>query len=276
MPKNIESIYPIIINSSCYLGGNKFRYTFPKGSVDFKNTSIAVDNVQLFYSWFNITSNYGNNTFSFDWPTLAGSTTYNVTIPDGFYSVNTLNTWLQNYCIANNLYLISGSNNVYYIELITNSTYYSIQLNLYDVPSTLPSGYTAPSGFTFPVAPTKPIFKVLTTPFSKWLGFPIGNYTAASQISSMTPQVSPVQSIILQCSMLDNRFSYPSTNLYSFSSGTAVFGGMISSAANDLVYVDVMDSSVSYFDISLVDQEFNQIQFRDSNIVIQLIIKVIN
>ena len=58
---------------------------------------------------FNITSDRGNNVILFVW-NIGGTTTYTWTIPDGYYSVSDLNYYVQNQCISNNLYCISGTN----------------------------------------------------------------------------------------------------------------------------------------------------------------------
>ena len=42
---------------------NKLVYKFPN-SVLFKNNSIAVSSVSMYYSWFNISSIYNNNKFT--------------------------------------------------------------------------------------------------------------------------------------------------------------------------------------------------------------------
>jgi hypothetical protein len=273
--KNHDAYYPIIINDKCHVGSNKYRYEFPRGSVSFKNSSIALNSIDIFYSWYNITTAFNNQIFTLGFPTALGTVWYQVVIPEGFYSVATLNAWFQNWMVLNDLYLINGSGNyVYYAEFVTNPSYYAIQLNLYEVPTALPVGWSKPVAFTFPAVATRPDIVVGSNGFGTLIGFSAGVYSSASQISDLTPQMAPVQSVILQCSALDNKYALPSTNLYSFSAGTSAFGAMITSSATELVYVDLMDASVSYLEISLVDQNFNPLAFRDPNMVIQLIIKV--
>ena len=71
-----------------------------------------IANVQIPYSFYNISAAYGNNQFTFYWPT-AGSGTANtstaITIPDGFYTTTSLNAYLQQYCITNGYYLVNAS-----------------------------------------------------------------------------------------------------------------------------------------------------------------------
>lgn len=276
-----ETLYPLIINSSGLQSStfnNTYRYTFPQGSVQFKNSKVAVSNINIYYSWYNITSTFNNNSFSFIFPNAGGTTTYTVNIPDGYYSISELNSYLQQYCITNNLYLINSSGDyVYYLEFITNSTYYSIQFNAYPVPTVLPAGWTDP-GFSFPVASTTPRLVVPSTNFQNLIGFNAGTYptpaqaTTYSKLSDFTPQVSPTQSIILACSLLNNKYSNPSTILYSFTASNTNFGSIIESSPNQYSFVDIQDGSYPYFEISLFDQDYQPLQINDTNLVVQLLI----
>lgn len=102
----------------------------------------------MYYSWYNITSSNGNNSFQVIWPIGAETSTFSITIPNGFYSITDLNSYLQQYYITNGLYLINSSGQyVYYAEFLTNSNYYSVQFNAYSVPTSLPAGWTQPSKF---------------------------------------------------------------------------------------------------------------------------------
>src|SRR6266699_1212292 len=97
------SIYPLIINSNNVVSGNnsQFVYNFPIGSVDFRNSKISLASLSLYYSWFNITSAFGNNSFTISWP---GTLTVNhlITLTDGFYSVAELNAAMQDFFVTNN------------------------------------------------------------------------------------------------------------------------------------------------------------------------------
>ena len=48
-------------------------------------------------------------------------------LPDGYYDISSINPNIQQFCIANGLYLvIAAGEYVYYLELVENSTYYAI------------------------------------------------------------------------------------------------------------------------------------------------------
>jgi len=269
--------YPILINSDCYVGGNRFRYTFPLGAVNLRNAKVALQSIQIYYSWFNVGPAYNNQIFTLAFPQGAGYSYYQVIIPTGYYNVSMLNSFMQNFMIQNDLYLIDANGNyVYYFEMLTNPSYYAIQVNCFEVPTSLPSGYTAPSGWIYPsVANRRPFMTVGTdNNFGDLIGYTAGNYGAASQLSNKTPQMSTVQAVIVQCPNLRNILSNPSTNLYTFSQGSTTFGDLIISNAYELVYADIIDCTITYLDILLVDQNFNPLPFNDTNLTIQLILKI--
>jgi hypothetical protein len=269
--------YPILINSDSYIGNSTFRYTFPLGAVSLRRAKLALQSIQIYYSWFNIGPSYNNQIFTLAFPQNAGYTYLRVLIPAGYYTVATLNEFLQNFMIQNDLYLIDDNGNyVYYFELLQNPSYYSIQINLFEVPTSLPAGYTAPTGWIFPsVAGRLPFVTIgADNNFGDLIGFKPDTYAEPSQLSNKTPQMSTVQAVIVQCPILRNVLSNPSTNLYTFSQGSTTFGDLIISNAYELVYCDVIDCTITYLDIILVDQHFNLLPINDTNLTIQLILKI--
>jgi hypothetical protein len=109
-----------------------------------------VSSAQISYSIFNLTDIYNNNRFHLSFPTGSSANTatdFIITVPDGIYTIDDLNSFMQQYAISNGLYLIDGTgNSVYYTPaLYLNTVSYAVQLLLYTVPRTLPSGFTQPS-----------------------------------------------------------------------------------------------------------------------------------
>lgn len=282
---NERSIYPLIINSNGLVNdgiNNKYRYDFPLTS-QFNNSKIALANVSLYYSWYNITERNNNNKFTLYWPTGPLELIFNITIPDGYYSVSTLNLWLQSFCVQNGLYLINADGDfVYYIELVENETYYSVQLNTFALPTGLPGGWSYPANGTwaYPDVNRCPQLVVLQNGLRDILGFNAGTYPSGgdalqnySKLSDFVPQVSPVQSIIMTCSILNNKYSNPSDVIYSFTQPNDVsFGQIISSSPNEYSFIDVQNGAYSSILISFYDQNFNALYIRDTNIIITLLI----
>jgi hypothetical protein len=279
-----STYYPLILNGGDLVpntyGNSTYRYTFPSGSVRFKNSKCAIANINLYYSWFNITAANDNTQFQISWPVPAGYTTYTVNITTGFYSINDLNEYLQQFCINNGLYLINASGQyVYYLELVANPVYYSIQLNTYPVPTALPAGWTAPALWPgYPLLTLTPRLIVPNTNFTKIIGFNAGTYPAASavnysKLSDFTPQITPVQSVIVSCSLVNNKMSVPSSVLYSFGFTNVSFGSVITVEPTQFSFIDIQDGNYPYFDVQFLDQDFNALQINDTNLIIQLLIK---
>lgn len=278
-----DTVSPIILNMGNIIPSsfnNVYSYNFP-GSANFKGAKIAVSQVQIFYSWRNITSGNQNNAFSIIVPTGAGPVTVSITVPDGTYSVSDLNSYIQNILISRGYYLVNAQGAfIYYVEIVENSTRYAIQLNMFPVPTVLPTGWSNPGGWSLPVAVATPRLVVPNTSFQSYLGFLPGTYPPASQsaaystLSSFTPQVSPVSSVIMGCNLVQNPLANPQTTLYSFSPGTASYGGLIQSNAFDFSYVRIPDGTYSSLDITFYDQNFNNLAIVDTNIIIVLLIKI--
>lgn len=278
------SLYPLVINGSDLQANgssnNVYRYSFPT-SANLTNAKIAVQSIQMFYSWFNITSSNSNNTYQIIFPTLAGSTTLTITMPDGYYDVSSINEYLQSIFIANGLYLVDASGNyVYYAEFQENPNYYSVQLNVYPVPTALPSGYTNPGSMTFPAVTQTPQLVVQSNNFQNIIGFVAGTFPSSpasvttSILSSFTPQVSTVSSVILTCSLVSNRYANPNTIIYSFTPSGTTFGGQINTSPNELSFIDVISGTYADFTISFLDQSFSALNIRDTNLVITLLLSM--
>ena len=195
------SSFNIILNSNNVEKNNGYAnqlvFKFINGSFTIKpNMKIQLVSAQIPYSFYNISNYYNNQSFNILWPQGSGMTTFNVVIPNGFYSLSDLNKYIKFFCDTNNLYLIDNAgNHVYYINLSVNTTYYANQLNLYTIPTSLPSGYTAPSGFQYPSSIKTPQIQILNNNFQKYLGFPVGLYPAPTQSTNYEKLSSPCHRI---------------------------------------------------------------------------------
>ena len=275
-----------------------YQYTFPV-PCHFKDDQIAVQSVAMYYSWFNITSSstgstYNNNTFNFTWPSGNAPLynnqrgTYTITLPDGYYSVSNINSYVQSIMYSLNMYMTDVNGSIHYFwELLTNSTYYSIQFNAFIVPTSssnaaaLYPGYTMPTNFPYATTATTPQLGILSTnSFSSVIGFSAGTYPTSPSpspytvLSTSTPQVSPVSSLVMTCNLLNNRYAIPSTLLYSFTGGSTSYGSLIqASPTGQLPFVDVQNGSYNSFTIQFLDQNLRTIAIRDPNLVVLLVIR---
>ena len=273
----------LVINSSNYVIGsnNKFVYRFPNTQKFEAGSSIGLSSISIYNSTFNIERNRGNNVIQIIWL----GTTYTLIIDDGYYNVSDLNFRIQQFCILNNLYLLSngGSNIIYFVELAMNSVRYSIQLNLYAIPTSIQAlnmGYTIPTNaiWTFPVTSTTPQFNILSQTFGNLIGLNFGLYPVTTQnstqsfLSTTTPIISPVNSYVMTCNLLNSKYSIPNTTFFSLPLSGSL-GTLITSNVSTVVFNTINPQSYNEIVITFFDQYFNPLILHDFDCTITLAIK---
>jgi len=282
---------PLILNSNNVVPNgfnDTYLYRFPNGSVTFDKDTVAIGSISVYYSWYNITSlttgaGYNNNVFQYVWYSAAPPVTVTVTLPDGAYEIEDLNAYLQFVMVSNSHYLVNGSGNfVYFLELVANTTFGKVQLNSYPIPTALPGGWAAPVGWPgFPGVATTPqiiILPPLTNNFGRVIGYNAGTYppvvqpTSYSALSQNPPQITDINSIIVSCNLLNNKYSIPNTLLYSFAPELGNFGSLIVEKPPELQFCDIQDGSYTFIEVEFRDQNLNRIQIQDPNLVIVLVI----
>lgn len=288
---------------------NTLVYKFPN-SVTFSNSEIAVSNITMYYSWFNITSTLRNNFFTFNWTNVGGGnvyTTYTIFIPDGLYEITDINNYLQFVFLnapsltttfispvpANPFYLVDNTgDNVYYAEFIVNPTAYGIQLNTYSVPTALPLGWSNPGGTLLPGQTFNP---VITTPstFNAIVGFATtfasdqnqnnaganpGTTTAYkigstySYISTITPQVQPNANLLVAISNIDNAYANPSSIIYSLAPAVAI-GELIVEKPPEFNWNKLLRGTYNELRIQFLGTDLQPVRIRDPNMTILLTIR---
>ena len=272
----------IVINSSNYLqgSGNKYVYNFPQTSYFPAGSGIGVSNISIYNSIQNITQKRGNNTVTLNWL----GTDYVFTFPDGYYSVSDINFFLQNQCILNGLYVTanSGADNVYFAELVINSIRYATSLNFYAIPTDAQAtalSYTKPSNATwsYPVSPQTPSL-TFGQPFGNLIGQTFGRYPPILQssnvqyISTSTPKISPSDSLILTCNLVNSKYSVPNNILFSVAITTAL-GTIIQPSISSIVFNDILPQNFSTLEITIFDQLFNPVVLLDKELTLTLVIQ---
>ena len=274
----------IAITNTSYVENseNTYIYKLP-ASVKFTNKSkVGLVSFSVFNSTFNVTQSRGNNTVTFIWPSATPVTT-TWTIPNGYYSASDLNSYLQSQMFANNLYVTANNNTnvIYFYEIVQNSVRYSIQLNSYYLPTSANAttlGYSLPSGATWAYPATNKTPQLtFGTAFGSLIGMSAQTYPATvqstnqSQISTITPIISPVNSYILTCNLINSKYSIPSNVFFSLPLNGSL-GQLISYVAPSVVYSDIAPNTYSTIVIQMYDQNFNKLELKDNEIVLTLAI----
>ena len=281
--------YALALNSTNVTGPNNsvFQYTFSSGSFVAKDAEIALSSASIPYSWYNVSSYYNNQNFSLVFPLAASTTTLNITLPAGYYSVNDIQNYIQQQCVANALYLVDNNGNyVYYVFFSYNVNYYGIQVLLSAVPTVLPTGWSKPTVGTggWKIAlPSSGYTPQLVLPsngsISTIIGFVAGaSYPSAlttssqSILSTLTPNGSTVNSIVVRCSIVKNNIGSP-TDILDAINITVPYGSAITYNPSFERWVKINDGTYSNITLTLTDQNFNTIYARDPNISITLLIR---
>lgn len=288
----------LILNSSNVVAdgtNSKFTYSFPNGGFNFKNDFIAVQELSQYFSCFNITSAYNNNSFSYMW---VDGTTYTITIPDSFLQVADINAYMQSIMYGNKHYLTTSTGDaVYFLELVVNQSRYAVQLNAYVMSSAIATAnsWSLPAGATW-VIPNNNIVPCLVIPstnFGLLIGFSAGQYpsgtingTAPSQtqtptytsnqsiLSTTTPQITPYSSFLVYCTLVNNRSVIPNQLIFSYTPIDATFGGLQRYAPNaELGWNAVDDGTYNQFTVEFRDQLGRPVKFQDPNTLITLLTK---
>ena len=286
----------LIVNSTNLVNdgqNNKLIYKFPN-SVHFKDSFISLSQAQMYYSWFNITSEFNNNTIQYVWIDGAGvQTTYTITIPDGLYEVNTLNQLLQYTFIQNGHYLVNSGQNVYYAEFILNPSRYAVQINTFLFPTSLPVGYTNPAGVAFPPQSFNPSI-ILPPKVNVILGFvqnfttnlninnafvpPVSPYVSKlangtlSYISTVAPNLQPNSSVIINISNIDNQYAQPTGTCYTIIPTVAI-GEVINEKPVNYIWNKLIPGTYNQLTINILGNDLSPIKIQDPSMTFVFVIK---
>ena len=282
----------IVLNQSNILTGSNnstLVYNFPT-SVRFDNHQLAVQSVNMYYSWTNINStSLKNNTFSFTWVVGGTTTTHTVVIPNGLYEIADINNFLQFTFIQKGMYLINATGQyVYYAEFLVNPNTYSVNIITYPVPTSLPSGWSLPLANTqtgavaFVGFPTQNFNPLITIPanFSLIMGYATnfatsqntGVNTILTYTSSISPQIQPNPSALMTISNISNEYSSPSSVIHSVVPDVG-FGELIKSIPNEYVWCKLLKGTISSLFVRFVGQDSNNLNILDPNMSIILLIR---
>ena len=270
---------------------NTLEYNLSGSAVDLKDCEITLSKLTMFNSVFNINGPiYGNNTFSIILPYTTGGVlsyyTLDVSLPSGSYDYSVINSYIQNQLISLGFYLINAQGNyVYPLNISANSVRYACQFDLSPTNTTLPVGWSyATSGFWssaggLPTTGNTPRI-VISSAMSSVFGITPATYPSAltttkqSILSDFTPQLSPVSSFFLRCSLVNNPFSSTAPDVLTLftDQGTSV-GDQFAVSPPEYAWVSVPDQSVSKITLTINDQDFRFVKIEEPNITVELLIR---
>ena len=270
-------------------GNNKFVYRFPN-SVVFKDSYIALSQASMYYSWFNISSTLQNNTFSI---TLAEGVFTTITLPDGQYEISDINAYIQQIIVENDFYMIDADGNyIYWLEMEVNATRYAVQFNCFEVPATLPTGFTSP--YVFSGTAFYPQFKIPAS-FNLIVGY-VADFTTPASVNDFTqtygtgtalakslddtfsflstfsPDVQPNANCLVSISNIDNIYASPNSIIYAITPQTGL-GGLIQDKPSNYAWNKLLNGTYNQIRIELVGNDNDPLIMNDSNITLLFVIK---
>jgi len=241
-----------------------FQVNFER-SVNLVDKHISLTSASLYFSWRNITTQ--NNNFSYTW---IDDILYDVEIPIGLYEISDIRSYFQ-FVMSQNNHVMTNTetgSTIYFIDFVVSNTAYSIDILTYPVPASLSTGYT--SSITF-IGTEKNPRLTLPAGINAIFGYAEDFTTdAGSSIvtfnSSVAPNVSPDNSVIIVCDQVLNEFSNLGI-LYALSPSVGI-GSLIVDKPAYPIYSKLRNgsynhltfrilSSKSFKPIELIDPEIN-------------------
>jgi len=291
---------------------SQLTYQFPAGAINIEQgDQLALSSVSMYNSVFNITAAQGNNTFKYTWVdgTVVTVTItdgfYDVDGLNDFLHQTMLNN--KHYLIED-----ATGNFVWFITMQININIYAIQIQCYPMSVTLynttvgspTKAYTIPSGTSWvnSTAAITPYLEILTNNFRTTIGFTQGFYAGQTVAGAMTltentitgtgvgrtqastyttiqtltsqntPQITPLTSYLMTCTLINNNYSIPNTLLSAFPPSSS-FAEQFVFAPNQMSFIDCQAGSYGSFTVQFFDQNLRQIAMQDNQIVILLILR---
>lgn len=295
--------FPLLLtkkNYDPYTG--RMLYQFPSNQT-FSGKEVALINASFYNSFFNITAAYNNNKLTVIFPTFTSgpvtstgspvpTLSRTLTLADGYYSLDTLNQALQNFCINEGLYYYDTATgmNVYFVQIQANSTLYAVQVNCFLVPTVLrasQNGWVLPSNAAFtPNGGTVFVAPQLELPsgLATLIGFQAGTY-ADSQfrtqawsssptvfLGAAAPTINQVSSLIMRTTLINQSTGNPA-DMLALVPITSEFGAITQFVAAHPVFSPVSNGTHPTVEIIFTDQGGNRLFLRDPDITLTMEIR---
>ena len=98
--------------------------------------------------------------------------------------------------------------------------------------------------------------------------------TTVSISSTLVPEISPVQSIYMGCSLVRNILANP-TNILTNIAITSQYASNIIYSPPEFAWLPILDGNISSFQIIFYDNLFNNLPIVDTNLTVNLLVQLI-
>jgi hypothetical protein len=214
------------------------------------NWSLALESLSIWYSWHNISSDYGNQTFRY----YNGSVWKNITITPGLYTIDDIDTFVKSAMKTNGDSTVDGDgNDVFNIDLTPNYNTFKLRISVsggYQVDLTVGNLYVI-FGFT-------PII-VTTTQEG------VNNVNITNSVNRILVHVD--------CVTGSYKGSTTSDILYSFNADSAP-SSLLQIKPNRLIYLPIQKSGYLYnMRIKITDQQNRRLNLNGEEVSLSLVLK---
>ena len=201
-----------------------------------ENNLISLNHCNIYYNWKNFKSEYENVMFRYEY--LPTNSEHYVTIPDGSYSIEDINNFLHHDMKLNGY---ENSDGTYDINIYANPVYNRVTITISkDFQLIMSEGFRETIGFDWDQ-------RVLTN-------------TEAN--GKLVPHLERVDTIEIHCNLVDNRVTYDSSVLYSFSPNDS-FGNLLTIKPFFLETCYCRNATFSYIEVWFTDQDGEALDVED-------------
>ncbi len=273
---------PLLINTTHHKQSSQYSIRLNR-PVDIKNgATISISKFSYYNSLYNISDQYGNKYITFKW---IDGTVYNWIIPDGYYSVNDLNSWLQTQFITNNLYATNSktSETFYFVQFVTNPVQYKNEIDVFYVPTATDAttaNLTVPASATWsfasvrklPIITINPNLKAYFGMSSRVVFGDESDQTKNYQyLSDITPTISPVFNILVTCNLAETYFGNSPLLIDQFPI-SASYGQLINYTSTIESNINVAPGIYNEIIVTLWDQNMMPLQSKDKDLTMIIIL----
>ena len=221
-----------------------------------ENSYLCVSDISLYYSWPNIKSSYRNNTFKYKRTT--DNQEFEVKIPDGSYQIKDINSYLRH--VMRHHGEKEDDKNEFPIEMYANNVYQRVTVE------------------------TKPnyILQIPITGFGQVVGFTRAAQDNDKYVSigpnkkqngDEIPQIEHVESVLVHCNLVDNRYVLENSLIYSFTPSLE-FGLLLNERPNLAQWRHARNNAdINEIEVWFTDQDNKPLDIQDPKIRVELQIK---
>lgn len=234
----------------------------PNVNTDRYHFEVSLVNLTCWYTWYNISAEFGNNSFTYS--SDGGATTNSVVIPDGIWSISAINSYLHSVMAENGHFETISGVTVYPIAIIGDEN--RNRVKVYIKPS---------SDYRLYLTGGADSFRSL-------LGFDsitisADGYTFATNNANITRGVN---SLDVHCSLVNSQYAINNSAsgdvIYSFApNSTESVASAITREPFMPISMPINNNSISNINMYITDQSGRPISFNGEDVTYLLRIKIV-